>query len=132
MNQDDPPHVGSVGQEAAKLFGALSDLAQGFDEHVATSAAECQWCPVCRTVHVLRQTSPEVRSQLTTAATSLLQGLSGLLATAVPPERGSGRGTGGGVQHIDLDDGLEDWPDDTTDSAATRTDPHTDTEETDR
>jgi len=119
VNQDDPHHVGSVGEEAARLLGALTDWARDTDEHVATGAPECQWCPVCRTVHVLRQASPEVRTQLTTAASSLLQALSGMLATAVPPERG---GASAGVQHIDLDDGPDDWPEDTD----------TDIKETDR
>ena len=135
MSQDDPEssdEVGSVAEEAAKLLGALGDwakdhgsgLGQGVadlagqaarsvkdvDEHVATGAPECAYCPICRTVHVLRETSPEVRAQLATAATALLQAAAGLLATAVPDTR---RGPGAGVERIDLDDGPDgDWPDD--------------------
>ena len=140
MSQDDPAtsgsssEVGSVAEEAAKLLGALSDWAkdhgsdlgqaasglaghaarsaQGVNEHLATGAAECTYCPVCRTVHALRGTSPEVRAQLATAATALLQAASGLLATAVPDTR---RDPSAGVERIDLDDGLDDgpaWPDD--------------------
>jgi hypothetical protein len=125
--------VGSIGEEAAKLLGALSEWAkdhgsdlgqaasglaghaarsaQGMNEHLATGAAECTYCPVCRTVHALRETSPEVRAQLTTAATALLQAASGLLATAVPDTR---RDPSAGVERIDLDDGPDDgpgWPD---------------------
>jgi hypothetical protein len=125
--------VGSVGEEAAKLLGALSEWAkdhgsdlgeaasglaghaarsaQGMNEHLATGAAECTYCPVCRTVHALRETRPEVRAQLTTAATALLQAASGLLATAVPDTR---RDPSAGVERIDLDDGPDDgpgWPD---------------------
>lgn len=122
--------VGTVAEEAAKLLGALSDwaheqgsdLGQGVsglagqaaraardvDAHLDTGAAECTYCPVCRTVHVLRQTSPEVRAQLTTAATALLQAAAGLLATAVPDQRPERSG----VEHIDLDDEQDDWPDD--------------------
>jgi hypothetical protein len=131
--------VGSVGEEAAKLFGALSDWArdQGsdlgtglsglaahaastareVDEHLATGAAECTYCPICRTVHLVRQTSPEVRAQLAVAASSLMQAAAGLLATAVPQEE---RRRGEPVEHIDLDldedggDGAgavpDDWP----------------------
>jgi hypothetical protein len=135
VSQDDPEssgEVGSVAEEAAKLLGALGDwakdhgsgLGQGVadlagqaarsvkdvDEHVATGAPECTYCPVCRTVHVLRETSPEVRAQLTTAATSLLQAASALLATAVADTR---RDPSAGVERIDLDDGPDgDWPDD--------------------
>ncbi|HYF73886.1 MAG TPA: hypothetical protein VD864_13745 [Nocardioides sp.] len=137
------PEVGSVGEEAAKLLGALSDWArdQGagvgglgdlgdtvaglaghaaravheVDEHLATGAAECTYCPICRTVHVLRQTTPEVRAQLTTAASALLQAASGLLATAVPDDRDARRGPSG-MERIDLDDDPGAWPEEPDDS----------------
>ncbi|MBA2952267.1 hypothetical protein GON03_19795 [Nocardioides sp. MAH-18] len=130
--------VGTVAEEAAKLLGALSDWAKdqgadlghtvaGFadhaartardvDQHLATGAAECRWCPVCRTVHALRQTSPEVRAQLTSAAASLLQAASAMLATTVPGQAGQ-QGHRSGVEHIDLDDGPADWPDDTNENS---------------
>ncbi len=98
-----PDGIGNVGEEAAKLLGALSDWTrdQGSDvgqglggmasqaaaslhdinEHLATGSAECTYCPVCRTVHAVRQTSPEVRAHLTQAATSLLHAAAGFLAT---------------------------------------------------
>jgi hypothetical protein len=116
------PDVGSVGEEAAKLLGALSDWArdqgtdvgqglgglashaaasmQDINDHLATGSAECAYCPICRTVHAVRQTSPEVRAHLTQAATSFLHAAAGLLATLPQPES-SGRGSG--VEHIDLD-----------------------------
>lgn len=122
-----PPEVGSVAEEAAKLFGAFADLArqQGADsagtvsglaghaaafarevnDHVATGDAECRYCPVCRAVHLVRETSPEVRAHLTTAAASLLQAAAGLLES-VPPASGSaepGRRRSA-PEHIDLDD----------------------------
>jgi hypothetical protein len=112
----DEDDIGTVAEEAAKLLGALSSWARDVDEHVATGAAECTYCPVCRTVHVLRQTSPEVRAHLTTAATSLVKAAAGLLATAVPDDRREP----GGVQHIDLD---EDTDEDTDGDAVGETDP---------
>ncbi len=129
--RDDQPEVGSVGDEAAKLFGALSDwardqgveaagglgggLAEGLgglaaqaaatfhdvNEHLATGAPECTYCPVCRTVHLVRQTSPEVKAHLVTAASSLLQAAGTLLATQVPQDRGDRSSQ---VERIDLDD----------------------------
>lgn len=136
-----PEDVGSVGEEAAKLLGALSDwagdqgvdlgeglaglaghaatAARGVEDHFATGAAECTWCPVCRTVHAVRQTSPEVRAHLASAASSLLQAAVGALATAVPPDRRPPPDDG--VERIDLDDdsgpadsGVHDseWPED--------------------
>jgi hypothetical protein len=51
-------------------------------------------------VHVIRQTSPEVRAHLATAASALVQAASGLLATVVPEQSGD---RSPGVAHIDLD-----------------------------
>ncbi len=97
---DEP--VGSVGDEAAKLLGVLagwaSDHAHDLNEHIATGDAECLYCPICRTVHAVREASPEVRAQLTTAASAFLQAAAGLLAAATPAEPTSR------VQRIDLED----------------------------
>lgn len=129
MSEEHPDdQVGSVGEEAAKLFGAFADLARGqgsdvgaglaglasyaagalrdVDEHLATDDPECTYCPICRTVHLVRQTSPEVREHLTAAAASLAQAVAGMLATPVPEER---RNRAAGVERIDLG---EDVPDD--------------------
>jgi hypothetical protein len=103
--------IGSAAEEAAKLFGALSgwasDLGRGVDEHLATGAAECTYCPICRTVHVFREASPEIKNHLAGAAASLMQAAAGLLAaaaaSATPPRDRSGE-----VERIDLDG---DWPD---------------------
>ncbi|GAA5151398.1 hypothetical protein GCM10023340_30170 [Nocardioides marinquilinus] len=118
------PDVGSVGEEAAKLFGALSTWARdagGADlgavagamagsvselgDHVATGAEECRWCPVCRAVHAVRELNPEVRTHLTSAASSLLQAASELLASLPQPtrERPAGAGEESGFEKIDLD-----------------------------
>lgn len=122
---DQPEDLGTVAEEAAKLFGALSDWAKdqggewatgvsGLADHAATTAKqvhdhvgeniangspECRYCPVCRTIHVVRGMSPEVRAHLTTAATSLLQAAAGVLATQVPASEQRA-----GVQRIDLDE----------------------------
>jgi hypothetical protein len=104
--QDDP--VGSVGDEAAKLLGALAgwagDHAREVNDHIATGDAECLYCPICRTVHAVRQASPEVKAQLADAASTFLQAAAGLLSAAGTAESSASR-----VQHIDLD---ADGPDD--------------------
>lgn len=106
---DDRGDVGSVGEEAAKLFGVLSDWARDTTEHLDTGAPECDWCPVCRTVHVIRQASPEVRDHLVSAAASLMQAAAGVLAaTAKGPDAGRGRD----VERIDLDADTDEWPED--------------------
>jgi hypothetical protein len=132
MDQDDDAStrdepVGSVATEAVRLLGALADWAKDatpdLEAHLATGAAECTYCPICRTVHLARELRPEVKEQLVTAASSALGALSGLLAAAAP----EGRGTRGGVEHIDLDDTGE-WPDETD----VQPDEETDPEEGDR
>lgn len=127
--RESPPEVGSLGDEAAKLFGALStwardqqgDLGEGLsgsaerageawadlNEHLATGAPECTVCPICRVVHAVRETSPEVRAHLTTAAAALLQAAAGVLATAAPDESRAAAARGAGVEHIDVEN---DWP----------------------
>ena len=116
--------VGSVAEEAAKLLGALSgwarehgdgasamagsmagSVADELHEHLATGSPECAWCPVCRTVAAVRQTSPEVRAHLASAASSLMLAVGGLLATQAPTRDS-------GVERIDLDEGTDDWPED--------------------
>lgn len=117
--------VGSVGEEAMKLFGALADLAKQqtgdaaggigdlagqaaamaheLNEHIATDSAECRYCPVCRVVHAVRQTSPEVRAHLAVAASSLLQAAAGLMETLPAAQGTQGQPRGPEVEKIDLD-----------------------------
>ena len=103
------PDVGSVAEEAVRLIGALSDWAKDtvgeVDRHLATGAAECAYCPICRAVHAARDLSPEVKTQLATAATTFLHAAAGLMSGAAAGPRGRADG----VQHIDLDDD-GDWP----------------------
>lgn len=125
----DAHEVGSLADEAAKLFGALSgwardqagdaggglsDLAahaaasaHDLNEHLATGAAECTVCPVCRAVHAVRQLSPEVTAHLTAAAASLAQAAAAVMATT--PGRSTSSEEPDGVEHIDL---VDDWPED--------------------
>jgi hypothetical protein len=115
---DDPEPVGSVAEEAAKLLGALSgwarehgdgvtamadSMSHELHDHLATGSPECAWCPVCRTVATIRQTSPEVRAHLASAASSLMMAVSGMMGS-------HSAGRDGTVERIDLDDDSEDWP----------------------
>lgn len=76
----DDEAVGSLADEAAKLFGAVS---QSLGDHLEAES-ECEWCPVCRTVRAVRDLSPEVKAHLVVAGSALAQAAAGLLATAVP------------------------------------------------
>jgi len=132
--------IGAVGEEALKLLGALADIARQhsgdaagtmgdmadhaatvareINEHIATDSTECRYCPVCRMVHAVRQTSPEVRTHLMVAASSLMQAAAGLLETLPRPEGSSTGGAASGegpargphVERIDLDG--DDAPED--------------------
>jgi hypothetical protein len=126
---DEP--VGSVSEEAAKLLGALQDWAKDsgseyagaaasaaegaasaahrINEHVATGGAACTYCPLCRMISALRDTSPEVKAHLSSAMTSLMQAAAGMMATPVP-DPGTRRETST-VEKIDLNDD-DEWEDD--------------------
>jgi hypothetical protein len=121
----DAHDVGSLGEEVAKLLGALSgwarehagDASEGLsglaaqaaasahdlNDHLATGSDECTVCPVCRTVHAVRHLSPEVTAHLTSAMASLAQAAAAIMATTHP-----GTAQDGEVEHIDVAD---DWPD---------------------
>ncbi len=114
-DQDEP--VGSVSEEAAKLFGALQDWARDTGGAYAGAATgglgeqlrdlgshvghgeDCRYCPLCQAVRFFRETSPEVKQHLAAAAGSLAEALSAYLGTSAGvPDRSAG------PQHIDLDD----------------------------
>jgi hypothetical protein len=115
--------VGTVAEEAAKLFGALSGRAhehrEGVStmagsmagrvadlphEHLAPRSPDCTWCPLCRTVVAMRETSPEVRARLADTASPFMLAVSGMTGTNV-------RQCHVDVERIDLDDDT-DWPED--------------------
>lgn len=81
MTTDDEP-VGSLGSEAAKLLEALQDWAGGAAwgaEHIATGSPACSYCPLCRVISAVRD-DPEVRQQISTAVTSVVEVVAGLLS----------------------------------------------------
>lgn len=96
--------IGSLGEEFAKLLGALSGCAGESEEHFATGAPECTVCPVCRAVHAVREVSPEVKEHLRSAGVSLLHAASGLLAAFAAEAPRDEQRHSTGVEHIDLDD----------------------------
>lgn len=102
-----PEGVGSIAEEAARLFAALEGFVReaaggavaAADAHIATGSAECQICPVCRLLALLRGTRPEVFEHLTDATISLL---AALRAAADAHERGWAHRRPSPVQHIDI------------------------------
>ena len=125
--EEEPP-LGSVGDEATKLFEALQDwvketgpgaagMAGGrvdglgeqwrlINEHVATGGTECTYCPVCQVIAKVRGTSPEVRTHLAVATSALLQAAALLVEARSPRARPEEPR----VTRIDLDDGSPEQP----------------------
>jgi len=123
-DDDSGDGVGSVGEEAAKLMAAVqgwarengseyanaaADVASGgsstidsINEHIATGGEDCKYCPVCQVISAVRGTSPEVRQHLTSAATSFMHAVAGLLETHGPDQKHARPDPG--VEKIDLSD----------------------------
>ncbi len=95
MSSKEP--IGSVAEEAAKLFAVLQQAAAGpggttraepapADEEQEThehhAGPECQWCPVCQLIRKVRNTSPETIEQLSSAAAHVLGSVRSLLEAA--------------------------------------------------
>ena len=98
--------VGSATEEAVKLFAAMEDWARKKagsvldEEHVATGSAECQMCPVCQGIGVLRHVRPEAVEHLLDAAASLVAALK--TAVTTPPAADGSHRHPQRVQHIDV------------------------------
>lgn len=74
--------LGSAADEAVKLVDALRDLVGGAGaEHLATGAPECQVCPVCRLVALLRDADPQTVGR---AADSVVSVVGAFVALAEP------------------------------------------------
>jgi hypothetical protein len=120
----DHERVGSVGEEAAKLLGALQDwardrgsehvhataeglggLAGSVNDHVATGSESCLYCPLCQVISAVRNTRPEVKDHLVVAASSLVQALLAALASGQSKTDESRRSDP--LEKIDL--AADDW-----------------------
>ena len=81
--------VGSLAEEAAKLFGAAEEWWRG---HVpATGAAhlgpECRVCPLCQAFALVRTAQPEVFEHLVSAADAFAQAVKAAVDAYVTPRR---------------------------------------------
>ncbi|GAA1682898.1 hypothetical protein GCM10009745_29050 [Kribbella yunnanensis] len=85
--------VGSVAEEAAKLFAVLQAAAgehtaeEPADSHEHKAGPDCVWCPVCQLINKVRNTSPETIEQLSTAAAHVLGSVRTLLESAAEVAR---------------------------------------------
>lgn len=104
-----------LADEARRLLGLAQDWAKRtIPEH---TGPDCQWCPLCQFVGLLRGEHPEVAERIAEAGTALADAVRGIVDSvakpAAPPEPqprrprpGPGRPAGGTsrVQHIRLVD----------------------------
>ena len=97
--------VGSAAEEAVKLFAAMEDWARRKashvldEQHIATGSAECQMCPVCQGIGVLRHVRPEAVEHMLDAAASFIAALKTAVTTpsSDEPARRAAK-----VQHISV------------------------------
>jgi hypothetical protein len=98
--------VGSAAEEAVKLFAAVEDWARRKashvldEQHISTGSAECQMCPVCQGIGVLRHVRPEAVEHMLDAAASFVAALKTAVATPPSSDEPARRATP--VQHISL------------------------------
>jgi hypothetical protein len=111
--------VGSVADEAAKLFAALHRNGKE-PEAEPQLGADCQWCPVCQLIHRVRQCSPETMEHLAAAAAGVLGSLRALLDAAAetareardagePPGEAEPEPEPSGVDRIDVSEDPGRW-----------------------
>jgi hypothetical protein len=98
-DQDEPRP--QLAEEAVKMIGAVQEWARqnfpaGPDGHMG---AECQWCPLCQFMSVVRGERPEVTARVAEAGTALATAFRALMDAATPKSDDS---TQPRVQRIDL------------------------------
>lgn len=94
--------IGSVAEEAAKLFAVLQQAAAGpggtthsepapadGEAHAHKLGPDCVLCPVCQVINKVRSTSPETIEQLSSAAAHVLGSVRSLLEAAAEAARQS-------------------------------------------
>jgi hypothetical protein len=91
---------GPLGQEARALVEAAREwAARTFPE---SHSAECQWCPVCRTVAALRD--PDVADRVAGAVTAAAGTLAALLDSLTRPAPEPTQSPSPAVHEIPLDE----------------------------
>ena len=98
-----PTSPGPLADEAARLVEAISEWARGAVGDVSMpsvgSGPECQVCPICQLLGLLRRTQPETFGHLADAAASMVAAFRTVVERH---DRGGQRATG--VERINLDD----------------------------
>jgi hypothetical protein len=99
-----------LGAELGKLVATAQEFVRkALPDSAIGHGSECQWCPICQFVNVLRGESPEVAARLSEAGAALTAAVKALADSAVPraggePAPESRPRPAPRVQRIDLDD----------------------------
>src|SRR6478672_6778793 len=87
MTEQEPPRS-PLAEEAVRLFGTVQEWARqtfpagGPEGH---GGPECQWCPLCQFMAVVRGERPEVTARVAEAGTALASAVRAVLEAAGGP-----------------------------------------------
>ena len=76
--------VGSVSEEAFKLFRAMASQPHADTEDNGTHVCTTSWCPVCQVAGFVRD-NPEALAKVSESAAQLTRSLRDLIDTALTP-----------------------------------------------
>jgi hypothetical protein len=113
---DDREHAtpGPLAEEALRFVNSVQDWVgrEWPVEQAAAHPRECQWCPLCQFVAMLRGERPELSARVSEAGAALLAAMRAVLdaaadagTTANTPQRRRGTPDSPRVQRIDLSGG---------------------------
>ena len=76
--------VGSVAEEAFKLFRAMASQPHAASDEATTHVCTTTWCPVCQVTGFVRD-NPEALAKVSESAAQLTRSLRELIDTALTP-----------------------------------------------
>ncbi len=80
----DSDPVGSVAEEAFKLFRAMASQPHAASDEATTHVCTTTWCPVCQVTGFVRD-NPEALAKVSESAAQLTRSLRELIDTALTP-----------------------------------------------
>jgi hypothetical protein len=81
----EPEPVGSITEEAFKLFRAMGSAGHADGDESSTHVCSTSWCPVCQVVGFVHD-NPEALAQVSQSAATLARSLRDLLDAALTSE----------------------------------------------